>query len=364
MTSRRRESLKLSGELTGLKITIPDQPKWTDADVDAFKAKNHSVIMRGSVLAWLGHINVLKWIVEQPFDTAMIIEDDIDWDIHLRSHQIPLLQRTFHEFINKQQYQDKFAVPSSSPLASDELPNKDYWPSNDHWDLLYLGHCGDFFHASNLNKIPNAVYRDPNLPSSHGLHTDTQRFMNTLTKVGVPGEKHRVLHKSQNVLCSFAYVITKKTARQMLKDMSHEEENHGTIAFDVRILEACRDWNWKCWSVNPELFHHVDGEASEIRVIDGGLASDSKQQGFPDTKNKEKNKPTQQEVNRGRARGTPNISCGIRSLVSKLGASDMVKRVVRLAMEVDQLCPMSMSEIDGMREHMEMKGRPDIPIGD
>jgi hypothetical protein len=60
-TSKRREQLAIAGELTGLQITIPDQPAWTDEDVNNFKAKNGSTILRGSVLAWLGHLNALKW---------------------------------------------------------------------------------------------------------------------------------------------------------------------------------------------------------------------------------------------------------------------------------------------------------------
>jgi hypothetical protein len=53
--------LLLAGELTGLDITIPDQPVWTDADVDSLKSKQHSKVLKGSALAWLGHLNALKW---------------------------------------------------------------------------------------------------------------------------------------------------------------------------------------------------------------------------------------------------------------------------------------------------------------
>jgi hypothetical protein len=53
--------LQLAGELTGIAITIPDQPVWTDSDVEHMKSKSKSVLLRASALAWLGHLNALKW---------------------------------------------------------------------------------------------------------------------------------------------------------------------------------------------------------------------------------------------------------------------------------------------------------------
>jgi hypothetical protein len=47
--------------LTGLDITIPDQPVWQDSDVERFNTSNLPRLSRGSTLAWLGHLNVLEW---------------------------------------------------------------------------------------------------------------------------------------------------------------------------------------------------------------------------------------------------------------------------------------------------------------
>jgi hypothetical protein len=61
--SHRRSSLIRAANLTGIDIIIPDQPVWTDADVESVKTKQLSVISRGSAMAWLGHLNALKWYV-------------------------------------------------------------------------------------------------------------------------------------------------------------------------------------------------------------------------------------------------------------------------------------------------------------
>jgi hypothetical protein len=71
-----------------------------------------------------------------------------------------------------------------------------------------------------------------------------------------------------------------------------EEDGHGTWAYDVRLLEACRDLGWKCWSSSPELFHHKDEYDSAITEING--------------------KPLF-ELKPKDGNTTPNIACGARS---------------------------------------------------
>jgi hypothetical protein len=61
--SHRRSSLIHAANLTGIEILIPDQPLWTDEDVESVKTDELSLISRGSAMAWLGHLNALRWYV-------------------------------------------------------------------------------------------------------------------------------------------------------------------------------------------------------------------------------------------------------------------------------------------------------------
>lgn len=54
-----------------------------------------------------------------------------------------------------------------------------------------------------------------------------------------------------------------------MQRFSKEEGN--AQAFDLALLRACAQ-GWKCWSVNPEVIHHGDGE-SEIAAVDSGNSS-------------------------------------------------------------------------------------------
>ena len=47
--------------MTSIDLTIPGQPVWTDTDIEAFHSPEGSRIKKGSALAWMGHLNALKW---------------------------------------------------------------------------------------------------------------------------------------------------------------------------------------------------------------------------------------------------------------------------------------------------------------
>lgn len=58
--SERRHALLQAANVTDIDLTIPEQPQWTEGDVQNF-INGQKNAHRGSVLAWLGHHNALRW---------------------------------------------------------------------------------------------------------------------------------------------------------------------------------------------------------------------------------------------------------------------------------------------------------------
>jgi hypothetical protein len=58
--SERRHSLIQAANVTEFDLTIPQQPDWTEGDLETF-IDGQSNAQRGSTLAWLGHRNALQW---------------------------------------------------------------------------------------------------------------------------------------------------------------------------------------------------------------------------------------------------------------------------------------------------------------
>ncbi|KAF2140321.1 glycosyltransferase family 25 protein [Aplosporella prunicola CBS 121167] len=258
--SPRRHHLLFAANLTGIDITIPDQPVWSDRQVAAFRAHN-STITRGSALAWMGHLNALQWypFLRSGLETAIILEDDVDWDIHLRTRQVPLVSENLQAL-----------------LAS----NSTYWSDLDRWEILYLGHCGDFFNSDKFDRTAHRIFADDTMLPHDRLHGATPEFLSSL---GLQ-DGERVIHRSQWPLCTFGYAVTRASAHRIVTDFAAREPEGGCQAFDVRLLEACRDQEWQCYTANPELFHHVMAP-SEIAEVNEGITPGKAAKKLADTPN-------------------------------------------------------------------------------
>lgn len=255
--SPRRRHIEEAAAVTELELRIPQQATWTDEDVRNFRPANEeeSRVLTGSVKAWLSHHIVLREFLESGLETAMIFEDDIDWDIHLRTQQIPLAQRAVQ------------SLSDAINLDTTQYP----WGTEVDWDLLYVGHCGDYFgdvekgvgvgysHPEQLTNNRHVLYEDRTMLARTDLHPFTASI---LTAFGVP-EQTRMIHQSRWPLCTFGYAITRRTAERILTEVApaHEDPNRHLVAYDAAILTGCRDGPLKCYTVTPELFHHMEGES-------------------------------------------------------------------------------------------------------
>jgi hypothetical protein len=227
--------------------------------------------------------------LDSGLETALILEDDVDWDIRLRSVQIPLAASAVRQLLPPQR--------SSHPFAHFGSNHTQYWGDHGAWDLLYLGHCGDYFEEVsvdgprldkhyNLTTMPHIQYRDPTLPPPSDLHPFTQTLFN---KLHMPAHT-RVLHRSRFPLCSFGYAVTRAAAQRLLDDLAPPKlTKDGPRAFDVALLDSCRKGSTtpsptslrsssmrhatpemrhknpnpglRCWTLNSELFHHMPGRS-------------------------------------------------------------------------------------------------------
>ncbi|EOD44296.1 glycosyltransferase family 25 protein [Neofusicoccum parvum] len=250
--SPRRKGLIHNANVTEIDITIPAQPRWTLEDEENFRLPVNSTLGRGSLLAWLGHLHALKEFMTSGAETALIIEDDVDWDIRLKSQQIPLVASAFRALLPDAKYP---AYPYGHPK---------------NWDLLYMGHCGDYWHGmdvgfekghvvpENLTATPHIAFHDESLPDFDNLHPWTTSLLANLNVT----ERMRLVHRSRFPLCTFAYAVTRHSANRLLTELAGSESSRpGDHAYDITILRGCISDGLRCWSINPELFHHVPGDS-------------------------------------------------------------------------------------------------------
>jgi len=248
--SPRRSKLEQMANVTGLDITIPDMPEWTEEDIANFTkalAYDGRETGRGSKLSWLSHNHVLEWFLASDLETALIIEDDVDWDIHLRNVQVPA------------------AAAAARTLFQ---PATTYWGNDSAWDVMYLGHCGDWFgrlqagigeghqFPENLTSRHHVTFTDPTMPANDSLHPMTAKFMTALQRP----EHTRALHASAFPLCTFGYAVTKASAKRIVEVVAPiTRPEH--MAFDMMMTTGCNARGLKCYTLNPEIFHHMPGDS-------------------------------------------------------------------------------------------------------
>ncbi|KAI3247015.1 CAZyme family GT25 [Penicillium roqueforti] len=236
-TSWRLHGLVEATEFTNLYIDVPSQPVWTDTEVDEFRGYRvhgrHGELGPGQARCWLGHLNIWRQMLLQKWSTALIMEDDADWDITIKQQLLrvaPLIQE----------------VTGATDWSS---------PYGNSWDLLWLGHCGDYI------PLQLASFVDETLPGSPMYRENDGRFTEF-------PHQQRMVHMSVGPICTYAYALTASAASKLYQLSSSGMDKLIT----THLREWCQEGFLKCVTVNPELFHHHKqaGEiSSEIGVVEG-----------------------------------------------------------------------------------------------
>lgn len=199
-------------------------------------------------------------MVRRNLSSALILEDDVDWDVRLRdqlydfalsAHALtqPLANSTSSN--SAPQYADttfpdpRAGLPSIPDLAFDSLPATlapTASPYGDQWTVLWLGHCGmrfpfppSYHNDNNERAVPKGrVVRaaDPTVPQQQHLWT-----ISDPDDLKAQYANHtRVTHHMQDGVCSLAYAVTRKGARQLLLELGLKPL---AAPFDIELRWFC-----------------------------------------------------------------------------------------------------------------------------
>ena len=202
-----------------------------------------------SVGSWRAHLNFAQTIVRDRLSTALLFEDDADWDISFKS-QLEL-----------------FAA-GSRVLSTTPPTDKPHSPYGDDWDLLWLGHCG-------IRRQPNdsqvfVIDNDPAVPppnhrGNFGGKPDMTSYANST----------RIVFRCGGGLCVYAYALSFRGAQKMLLRQNTRE---GYAPFDLSLDNMCRnDPDFYCLSVFPQIIDSHKAAGPHNRDSDLGDMSQVKE---------------------------------------------------------------------------------------
>jgi GR25 family glycosyltransferase involved in LPS biosynthesis len=175
----------------------------------------------GSALCWLAHLDLLKHVVMAGFNSALILEDDADWDVNI-SIQMQRISGNIRELLN-------VSRTDSRPYGTD-------------WDLLWIGHCGE--RADTKEYID---YVDDTRVSTEQY----QGFYTSWWTDKVP-EGYRRIQPSVKPICTYGYAVTAVGAQKVLRFLASGKDE----AFDVALQHQCRGKTLRCITVVPQIIQH------------------------------------------------------------------------------------------------------------
>ncbi|KAK6387240.1 hypothetical protein LTS17_000507 [Exophiala oligosperma] len=121
----KKDNMRLQARATNFSIEIVDGVIGSKVSYKAipytFKQNN------GTIGCWRAHLNVLQKMIEENIQSALILEDDADWDIGLKA-QMAELARGSRWLLE--------TAPEGT--SNNHIPHSPY---GDGWDMLWVGHC-------------------------------------------------------------------------------------------------------------------------------------------------------------------------------------------------------------------------------
>jgi hypothetical protein len=236
--SWRTRGLQAAASYSGIDLEIPVQPLLTDEMIHAFQKMgppdvSHPTGM-GEARNWLSMLDLIKYMVAQDLESALILEDDVDWDVAIKS-QMRRLSDAVREFTM--------------------VEEEDRTPYGKSWDVLWIGRCAE----PTKNNTRRLEYEDPTAPHRDIYIGWSSQYMDGIT-LG-----NRVVQRSQLTFCSFGIAFSRRGAQKVLKFAGKGEDK----SYDLRMQNGCRNKDLSCLVVNPEIMHHYvpPGEFGHISTV-------------------------------------------------------------------------------------------------
>lgn len=193
--------------------------------------------------------------------TALIIEDDSDWDVTLKGqlHEFALASQSLQKTSN-------VVAPKNFRSRTPHAPPNS--PYGDEWDILWLEHCGmtcrqdtPYYKRSN----DSTALPVDNLPpywSGPAVHDSVDKTPNT-----------RIICQTRYVICTGAYAVSYNAAQKILAALSvlpsDEMFPPGTSSiFDVSLGRLCENGILTCYSSFPSLIGNWRPAGSPSRNSD------------------------------------------------------------------------------------------------
>ena len=263
-------------------------------------------INAGGLGNWRAHMNVARMcvyqfcfssqlthtsrIVEQNIQSALVLENDADWDLRIKSQMRDFARAsrllvqplkgtnaTFLDPTNPIPHESDRTAPSfylnETDAALTLAPTTSPYGDLDRWDMLWLGHCGCRFpwYADENAPLGRAVIADDaTVPAPQ--HFDVELGDRQL--IDQYPAHTRVVSRARVNSCTLGHAFSQKGARLFLYEFAVRQLDEPTDMLFRAICDGVRGRPLAtCLTVQPQLFQHHrprGSRAAESDISDHG----------------------------------------------------------------------------------------------
>ncbi|KIW54944.1 hypothetical protein PV05_07264 [Exophiala xenobiotica] len=248
--SDKRDATLLQGKVTNFTIDWVDGVVGSEVSPKAlpYGLTSSQTFERkpGSVGCWRAHLNIYTRMIEQGIQTALILEDDADWDIGLKSQLV------------------EFARGSRWLLDSDNKAKGS--PYGDNWDILWFGHCHSEARRSDNRRW--VIPHDPTVPPRSVRTSFQQPDMSPWEQGDSPDLQTRIVHRMHWGYCTAGYAISLRGAERMVYAASLVPNNK---SIDMNMGDMCAEFvfpDFTCIAPFPRLIGVARAAGSTVKNSD------------------------------------------------------------------------------------------------
>ncbi|GLB14831.1 hypothetical protein AtubIFM61612_004633 [Aspergillus tubingensis] len=232
----RRDAIVLASSATGFHVDFFDG---FVLEKDSSKDLNGSKSIE-AFTASRPHANAVQRIVADGIASALILEDDVDWDINIK-------------------LQLKGLALGSQSIPKINAPERNATtdsPYGDSWDILWIGHCGMKCNGSSPIQV---------MP--HDITAMPSRYLPPYSYDPPPGTGNnvRMACMIEKAACSAAYAITYRASQKILAALTRLTDDDN-MDFPDLLSELCHNGSLECYSSYPSLVGRWKGGRKEYSL--------------------------------------------------------------------------------------------------
>ena len=192
--------------------------------------------------------NIIDRVVQQGLSSALVLEDDSDWDVSLKDRLVDFAH-------------------GARTIAEHTTKRKSATPYGDNWDFLWPGHCSlqvqtdksPLGPPSGASRGRVLIENDHTAPKPQ--HRSSFSYIPDMS--GFP-DTTRVVFKADYGICLYAYALSFRGAQKLLRAQATRKT---FVAIDLGIGDMCqsRDIPFNCVGVYPGIVDSHRTAGSELK---------------------------------------------------------------------------------------------------